>query len=64
VLTRLEFLDGKFSCLAVTADCFVDTAIRSTTNETDDFVAIDDPDLALISHVGAYAPITRICTER
>jgi len=59
-LTRLEFFDGKFARLTVTAHCFVDASICSTTDETDHFITVNDPDFTLISHVRAYAPITRI----
>lgn len=60
IVTWFEFLDGEFACLTVAADGFVDSAICSTANETDDFVAVDDSDFALISNIGTYAPITRI----
>jgi len=67
LLTRLEFLDGEFSCLAIPADGFVDSPIGSTADEADDFVAVNHPDLALISGTGPDTPIIWIycrCQQR
>lgn len=59
-LTRLELLDSKLSGLAMTTDSFVDSAVSSTADESNDLVAVNDPDLALISHIRACTPISWI----
>ena len=51
LLIRLKFLDGKLASLAVTANGFVNSAIRATANEPNDLVAVDDPNFTLITGV-------------
>lgn len=62
-LTWLEFLDCEFAGLAMSADCFVDSSIGSTTDETNYFVSIYNPNFTLISHVRTDTSITRIWSE-
>jgi len=54
--TGLELFDGKFSRLAMTTNGFVDTSIGSTTDESDDFVTINYPNLTLISN-GSWSSV-------
>lgn len=51
ILTRLELLDSKLSFPTISANCFVDTSISTTTDETNDFVLVNDADFALIAYV-------------
>jgi hypothetical protein len=51
--TGLEFLDGEFSSLAMSAYGLVNSSICSTADETDDLVAVNNSDLALVSHIRA-----------
>jgi hypothetical protein len=55
-----EFLDGKLSYLAMTADSLVHSSIGTTTDESDDLVPVIDPYLTLISHLRSHAPIAGI----
>jgi len=58
--TRLELLNRKFSGLPAPAHCLVDSSIRSTADETYDFVSIDYPDLTLISDIWTDTSVGRI----
>jgi len=59
-ITRLEFLDSKFPRLAMAADSLVDSSIRSTADETDDFIAVYHANFALIPNIWTNTSISRI----
>jgi len=58
--TWLEFFNGEFARLATSSHSFVDAAIGSTADESDDFVAVDDADFALISGIWADSSISGV----
>ncbi len=59
--TWLELLDCEFSSLTMTPNGFVDSSIGATADEADDLVAINHPNLTLISHIGADSSIRWVC---
>jgi hypothetical protein len=68
--TGLELFDGKFPRLAMTTDCLVNTSIGSTTDEPNDFITVDNPDLTLIPYRtrssinGFYGNISKSYTSK
>ena len=60
LLTGFELLDGKLSCLTAAANGLVHSSIGSATNETNDFVPVDDTHFALVANRTAGASIKRI----
>ena len=58
--TGLELLDGELSCLATPANGLVHPAIGSTADESNNLIAVDDPNFALVSNIWTDAPVRRI----
>jgi hypothetical protein len=59
LLVGLKLFDGKLASLAMTANGFVNSAICTAADESNDLVAVDDSDFTLIADMSG-SPISWI----